>query len=194
MPVADWFLTPAHSVPSDSETLAFLLEETPLNQMWRGTPAVPELREQSSRSSSALEQVWSQQGLQEILLKPKKGPAVVAHAFDPSTREAEASGSLESEASLVYRVSSRTARAMQKKTLPGKTKTNTNTLITLNWLWCRLCPPRHVSPCFKTSKSGRLWLEVCLCLEMWDDSASSSHFLLRRGVKDISPHVVADQI
>ena len=42
--------------------------------------------------------------------------AVVAHAFNPSTWEAEAGGSPSSEfeASLVYRASSRTARATQK--------------------------------------------------------------------------------
>jgi hypothetical protein len=38
---------------------------------------------------------------------------VVAHAFNPSTREAEAGGFL-FKASLVYKVSSRTARAIQK--------------------------------------------------------------------------------
>jgi hypothetical protein len=35
---------------------------------------------------------------------------MVAHAFNPSTWEAEAGGIFEFEASLVYRVSSRTAR------------------------------------------------------------------------------------
>jgi hypothetical protein len=50
-----------------------------------------------------------------------QGQAVVAHTFDPSTWEAEAS--------LVYRVSSRTARATQrnpvsKHTLPPPKKTN----------------------------------------------------------------------
>jgi hypothetical protein len=39
---------------------------------------------------------------------------VVANAFNHSTREAEAGGFLSSEASLVYRVSSRTARATQR--------------------------------------------------------------------------------
>jgi hypothetical protein len=39
---------------------------------------------------------------------------VVAHAFNPSTQEAEAGGTLEFEASVVYKVSSRTARAIQK--------------------------------------------------------------------------------
>jgi hypothetical protein len=48
--------------------------------------------------------------------------AVVAHAFYPSTWEAEA-GEFEFEASLVYRVSSRTARATQRNpVLKNKTK------------------------------------------------------------------------
>jgi hypothetical protein len=49
---------------------------------------------------------------QEILMEP----GVVAHAFNPSTREAETGGFLSSEfeASLVYKVSSRTARAIQR--------------------------------------------------------------------------------
>jgi hypothetical protein len=41
-------------------------------------------------------------------------PGVVAHTFNSSTWEAEAGGSLELEASLVYRVSFRTARAKQR--------------------------------------------------------------------------------
>jgi hypothetical protein len=44
---------------------------------------------------------------------------VVAHAFNPSSREAEASG-FEFEASLVYKVSSRTARAIQKNPVSKK--------------------------------------------------------------------------
>jgi hypothetical protein len=56
-------------------------------------------------------------------------PGVVAHAFNPSTREAEAGRWIsEFEASLVYRVSSRTARAAQKnpvsKNQKNKTKQN----------------------------------------------------------------------
>ena len=39
--------------------------------------------------------------------------AVVAHAFNPTTWEAEAGGFLRSEASLAYRVSFRTSRAIQ---------------------------------------------------------------------------------
>jgi hypothetical protein len=41
---------------------------------------------------------------------------MVAYTFNPSTQEAEAGGSLEFEASLVYRLNSRTVRAIQKKT------------------------------------------------------------------------------
>jgi hypothetical protein len=40
-------------------------------------------------------------------------PGVVALAFNPSTREAEA-GEFLNEASLVYRVSSKTARTIQR--------------------------------------------------------------------------------
>jgi hypothetical protein len=43
----------------------------------------------------------------------------VAHAFNPSTQEAEAG---EFKASLVYRVSSRTARATQRNPVSKKTK------------------------------------------------------------------------
>jgi hypothetical protein len=42
------------------------------------------------------------------------GRAVVAHTFNPNTHEAEADGPLEFEASLVYRVSSKAARATQR--------------------------------------------------------------------------------
>jgi hypothetical protein len=47
---------------------------------------------------------------------------MVAHAFNPSTREAEAGGFLSSEASLVYKVSSRTARAIQRNPVSKKPK------------------------------------------------------------------------
>ena len=39
---------------------------------------------------------------------------MVAHAFNPSTWEAEAGGFLSSRPALVYKVSSRTARAIQR--------------------------------------------------------------------------------
>jgi hypothetical protein len=48
------------------------------------------------------------------------GRTVVAHAFNPSTWEAEAGGFLSYEASLVYRVSSRTARATQRNPVSKK--------------------------------------------------------------------------
>jgi hypothetical protein len=51
---------------------------------------------------------------------------VVAHAFNPSTREAEAGGSLEFEASLVYKVSSRTARARQRNPVSKNQKNQAN--------------------------------------------------------------------
>jgi hypothetical protein len=51
---------------------------------------------------------------------------VVAHAFNPSTWEAEAGGFLrqisEFEDSLVYKVSSRTARATQRNPISEKKK------------------------------------------------------------------------
>jgi hypothetical protein len=48
---------------------------------------------------------------------------MVAHAFNLSTREAEAGGYSEFQDSLVYRVSSRTARAAQRKPV-SKNKKN----------------------------------------------------------------------
>jgi hypothetical protein len=49
---------------------------------------------------------------------------VVAHAFNPSTWEAEAGGFLSSKASLVYKVSSRTARAIKGNPVSKKQKQN----------------------------------------------------------------------
>jgi hypothetical protein len=46
--------------------------------------------------------------------KKRCKPGVVVHAFNPSTQEAEAGRFLMFEASLVYKVSSRTARAIQR--------------------------------------------------------------------------------
>jgi hypothetical protein len=50
---------------------------------------------------------------------------VVVHAFNPSTWEAEAGGFSEFKASLVYRVSSRTARAIQKNPVSKNQKNKT---------------------------------------------------------------------
>ena len=47
---------------------------------------------------------------------------IVVHAFNRSTWEAEADGSLSSEASLVYRTSFRTARATQRNPVSNKNK------------------------------------------------------------------------
>ena len=44
----------------------------------------------------------------------------MAHAFNPSTWEAEAGGFLSFEASLLYIVSSRTARAIQRNSIKKK--------------------------------------------------------------------------
>jgi hypothetical protein len=49
--------------------------------------------------------------------------------FNPSTQEAEAGRNLEFEASLVYRVSSRTAKATQRNRLSRKTKNQTKTKV-----------------------------------------------------------------
>jgi hypothetical protein len=54
---------------------------------------------------------------------------MVAHAFNPSTREAEA-GRFLSEAILIYRVSSRPARATQRNPV-SKNKTKTKTKLIL---------------------------------------------------------------
>jgi hypothetical protein len=47
---------------------------------------------------------------------------MVANAFNPSTREAEAGVFLQAEAGLVYKVSSRTARATQRNPVSKKKK------------------------------------------------------------------------
>jgi hypothetical protein len=58
-----------------------------------------------------------------FFLKDFIKPGVVAHTFNPSTWEAEAGGRIsEFEASLVYKVSSRTAKVIQRN-LVSKNKT-----------------------------------------------------------------------
>jgi hypothetical protein len=62
-----------------------------------------------------------------VALEDRIKPGVVAHAFNPSTREAEAGGFLSSKASLVYKVSSRTAKAIQRNPvskIPKRKKKN----------------------------------------------------------------------
>jgi hypothetical protein len=53
-------------------------------------------------------------------------PGVVAHAFNPSTQDGRGRRISEFEASLVYRVSSRTARAIQRNPVSEKNKTKQN--------------------------------------------------------------------
>ena len=60
-------------------------------------------------------------GESKIQMKP-----VVAHAFNPSTWEARGRRISEFEASLIYKVSSRTARAIQRNPV-SKTHTHTHT-------------------------------------------------------------------
>jgi hypothetical protein len=57
-----------------------------------------------------------------VLISKTYSRAVVAHAFNPSAWEAEAGKFPEFEASLVYRVSSRTARATKKPCLKKQNK------------------------------------------------------------------------
>jgi hypothetical protein len=65
---------------------------------------------------------------------------VVAHAFNPSTQEAEAGWISEFEASLVYRVSSRKARATQRNPVwknqkkKKKKKKNLRAIISRNFV------------------------------------------------------------
>ena len=56
-----------------------------------------------------------------------KSRAVVAHTFNPSTREAETGGFLSLRPAFVYRVSSRTARATQKNPVVKNKQTNERT-------------------------------------------------------------------
>jgi outer membrane biosynthesis protein TonB len=57
-----------------------------------------------------------------LSFKILSGQAVVVHAFNPGTLEAEAGRFLQFKASLVYRVSSRTARAIKRNSVSKKTK------------------------------------------------------------------------
>jgi hypothetical protein len=56
------------------------------------------------------------------MLRKHSQPGVVAQAFDPSTREAEAGDFSEYKASLVYKVSSRTVRAIQRNSVSKNQK------------------------------------------------------------------------
>ena len=56
----------------------------------------------------------------------------MAHIFNPSTQEAEADGSLEFEVSLLYRMSSRTARDIQRNPVWGGVLRKPNEAKTIN--------------------------------------------------------------
>ena len=58
----------------------------------------------------------------------------MAYAFNPSTWEAEAGGFLRSRPSLVYRVSSRTARATQRNSVSKNKQTNKQKT-NQGWVW-----------------------------------------------------------
>jgi hypothetical protein len=76
------------------------------------------------QSSKKQKVIWrGQSKLGFLLLRFFKKPGVVAHAFNPSTWEAEAGGFLSSRpAWSTYRVSSRTARATQRNPVLKKPK------------------------------------------------------------------------
>jgi hypothetical protein len=71
------------------------------------------VRQQKGFGESKTSKAGKSHASEELTLLRLK-PGVVTHAFNPSTREAEAVGFSEFEASLIYRVSSRTARATQR--------------------------------------------------------------------------------
>ena len=72
---------------------------------------------------------------------------MVAHAFNPSTPEAEAGGFLISEASLGYRVSSRTAKAIQRNPISkNQNQPNNNNYNTLSLRINQTLGPRLVRP------------------------------------------------
>jgi hypothetical protein len=56
-------------------------------------------------------------------------PGMVTHFFNPSTREVEAGGFLSLRASLVYRVSSRTARVIQRNPVSEEKKNRKDAVI-----------------------------------------------------------------
>jgi hypothetical protein len=95
----------------------------------------------------------------------------VAHTFNPSTWEAEAGRFLEFEASLVYRVSFRTARATQRNPVSKQTIKQTNkqtcTLPTREcWYSLRLWRKVSLShPIVKTHTPLLDWTIVVFCFE-----------------------------
>jgi hypothetical protein len=70
---------------------------------------------------------------------------MVAHAFNPSTWEAEAGGFLSSRPGLVYKVSSRTARTTQRNPVSEKKKEKKKKRNVLSVMHMYLKVPLHCS-------------------------------------------------
>jgi hypothetical protein len=93
----------------------------------------------------------------QIKTKQNKCWAVVAHAFNPSTRETRGKRISEFEASLAYRVSSRTARATQRKQQQQQTTTKKKKE--------KECKFKYYSPhCIWDSIQGFVCSRKALCL------------------------------
>jgi hypothetical protein len=93
-------------------------------------------------------------------------PGVVAHAFNPSIREAEGRRISEFEASLVYKVSSRTVRATQRNPVSKNKQTNNLDFFACVWCVCHSTGD-HQRATFRTffrlSPSGsRVWWQAPL--------------------------------
>jgi hypothetical protein len=85
---------------------------------------------------------------------------MVVSTFNPSTQEAEAGGSLELEASLIYRVSSRTAREgyIEKPCLEKQNKTKQKILKTV-----------------QIALTPRVWLNTGHFCNGWSSAPSHHH-------------------
>jgi hypothetical protein len=71
---------------------------------------------------------------------------VAAHAFNPSTARGRGRQISEFKASLVYKVSSRTARAIQRNPVSKKQKTKTTTTTTKKTLFLSMLGSRRQMP------------------------------------------------
>ena len=98
---------------TDEPSLQLLFPRiTPLYFQLPQVNSFPSLCPSTWSSHLAISLSATEGGTETIGKGPSFSRAVVAHAFNPSSQETEAGGSL-FKASLVYRVSSRTAKATQ---------------------------------------------------------------------------------